>query len=368
MRPVSPDDVGVIVDGLDTAWRHRTVGAVPIGAAGLKARLAHVRVTNEQLSVLSSAFLEERRAQAKGILGEGAYADEEVQFFLLPVPGSIAALYRWQNGYAIVLSLGLIEILRLSSVAGQLHSALERLRHSAAVKSALGAQTFARTVTLLTRMTAYINASAALSHLEARPVPDVLGGLDTATRHRAEVVLEAAIMFVLLHELGHVKFQRKGHCSGCLSADVQWEFAVPEALDVHKEEELFADRFALDAVPPGFRLALSHAACLLLQLHTYVDTLRDDGERQHPLAVNRLMAMQHHAGAGASLDTGHQALQVAISLGARLWAKGGQKASSIGRLEALRRFVESEKNFDWRPLREALVALSCGDRTGHVRT
>ncbi|WP_250495416.1 hypothetical protein [Caballeronia sp. GAWG1-1] len=357
MHAVVEHAVDEIIDGLDAAWDANIAkGAVSAGEAGLRVRLAHCGVSRADLAALSTAFLEERRAQAKRVLGPSPYNDAEVQFLFLPIPGSVAAVYPLRDSFAVVVSLGLVEALRLCSIAGRLQSALERIEHSAKVESALGEERFRYVCQLFKRMCAFINASAVLCHLDGGKVPNFASRLDAATRHRADVLLEAGLMFVLLHELGHVRYRRALLERGVNADDVQWEFTVPENLDERKTEELFADRFALDAVSHNFRLTLTHASCLLLQLYTCVDTLQHRNKREHPLSVNRLQAMQSYAGVAQGYDVGQTALNAAIKFGERLWKDSAAGSAKTG-LDALKRFVGAHSQFDWRPISDALLIL-----------
>lgn len=350
MKAVDPGRVHAVIETLAAAGA--VSGALPLGAAALKVRVAHSGLTKEELSALSAAFLDDRRQAAQGVLGQGAFKADGLDFILLPVPGSIAALYAGTGAYTVALSLGLVEALQLSCVAGQLSSALQALKASGKLESALGDEAAAKALRLLEQMIAYLNASALLAHLQARRVPNVVASLGAQMLRKANVVVEAALMFVLLHELGHVQYQRAQS-----RQVVTWEFAVAEELDARQEEELFADKFAFDQIPAGFRLPMVHAAVFVLHLYTYIDALRSCEPRTHPLAVNRMAAMRAHVGGIDAGEVGDAATRNAIEVGQSFLGRGPEGLGGGQGLPAIEKFVGSCDEVDWRPAQEALQLL-----------
>ena len=351
MKAVDPGRVHAVIETL--AASNVGTGALPLGAAALNVRIAHSGLTKEELSALSAAFLDDRRQAARGVLGQGAFQTEGVDFILLPVPGSIAALYAGAQGYTVALSLGLVEALRLSCVAGQLSSALQALKSAKKLESAIGDEAASKALQLLDQMIAYLNGSALLAHLHARRVPDVVAALDSQMLRKANVVVEAALMFVLLHELGHVQYQRAQS-----RPTVTWEFAVAEELDARQEEEHFADKHALDQVPAGFRLPMVHAAAFVLHLYTYIDVLRTGEHRTHPLAVNRLAAMRAQVGNVETGEVGDAATRNAIEVGQALRVQGPLSLAGGHGLATIENFVGTCDEVDWRPAQEALQLLA----------
>ncbi len=351
MRAVDPRRVDAVIDALTATGTG--VGALPLHEAGLKVRIKHSGVTAEELSALSAAFLDARRQAARGILGEAAFEANGVEFMLVPVSGSIAALYPAPPAYTVVLSVGLVEALRLSCVAGQLHAALETLKGSRKLEAAMGLQAAGKALKLFDRLVAYLHASSILAHLRARRVPNVIAALDAQMVRKADVVLEAALMFVLLHELGHVEYQRLESRPA-----ITWEFAVPEELNEAQEEELFADKYALDQAPAEFRLPMVHAATFVLQLYTYIDLLRAGEPRRYPLAVNRLAAMRAQVSDRKAGEVGDAATRNAIAIGRALQAQDPSRLSSGQGLAALEEFACIGDQIDWRPVQEALQVLT----------
>ncbi len=318
------------------------------------AKLKGCKVSLDDISRLSQAFLEDRRLQMKGVLGEGAYATHGVHFAFFPVVDSFASTFIDSDSTTVLLSLGLVEALRLGCAAGQLESAIATLQNDPALVRELEPARFEGMVNTLRSMTQYFNACAVLHFKEPKRLPDATGLLDDATRHRVDVTLEAVLMFLLHHELGHVDFRRSSR-PGDVGPHLVWEFAVPESSNSAKDEEFYADAYALRCVPSEFALPMVHAATFFLHLHNYVDAASAVPPTDHPLCVNRIAALYALAtDASNPEDIGHRAVAQAVASGADLWTRQERVFS----LPALRRFVNRMEQVDWRPAQEALQLFS----------
>jgi len=203
-------------------------------------------------------------------------------------------------------------------------------------------------------MTQYFNASAVLHFKEPATLPNTARLLDAATAHRVDVVLEAVLLFVLLHELGHVDFHRRAQAQP-QAPHIVWEFAVAEQMNSRKREEFYADAYAIKAVPEAFALALAHAATFFLHLHNYVDATAARAPNSHPLCVNRIAALYAFA-AGTATDgaVGHEAIARAVDAGRSVWMQSNRHFS----VQALRRYVETLSAVDWSPVQQALQLLA----------
>jgi hypothetical protein len=317
-----------------------------------KLRSAHVGF--DQISRLSDAFLEDRRKSMQSVLGPQAYTAPEVDFIFFPVAPSIAATFIERGRASIFVSLGLLEVLRLGCAAGQLDSAITRLETDAALRGELGPEALGRMIESLRMMTQYFNGCAILHLEEPRQLPAVASLLDEQTKHRVDITLEAVLMFVLLHELGHVDYHRTYHAKDS-GPSLVWELVVQEQLDEQKKQELYADRFALQSVPEAFALTLVHAATFFLHLHNYADATTGNPADSHPLGVNRIAALYALAKGTVSMNaTGHRAVNQAVEAGTELWARSNPALP----LRALSQVVERLSQVDWRPAQEALQLLA----------
>jgi hypothetical protein len=318
------------------------------------AKLAKTAVSLAEVSELSAAFLSERRAAVKNILGDHAFMSDNTEFAFLPVAESFAYAYVQDNAAAILLSLGLVEALRFSCLSGQLASAARRLQSDPALNAAISPAARDTLSAELRLMTAYFNACTVLYFHSPFPLPNVTAALDPHILHQTDVTLQAVLMFVILHEMGHVHFYRNQR--PLPSPGLVWEFAVPEMLDARKEEELYADRFALSSVPAAFRLPLVHAATFFLHLHNYVDVAKNAPPARHPLPVNRIAALYAQARQYADTDaTGQLAVKNALDNGTDCWQSAATPKMGLA---ALRRFVGGLNSYDWQPSVEALLLLA----------
>jgi hypothetical protein len=327
-------------------------------AALIASKVRRSKASLEDVQRLSTGFLDDRRQSMKGVLGAQAYSMPEVDFVFFPILESCAATFIDQDRTTVMLSLGMVEALRLAVASAQLNSAIQRVEQDEALTTEWGTDRHHGVVKQLRTMTQYFNAAAVLHFKEPKQLPGAANLLDQATRHQVDVVLEAVMMFILLHELGHVDFHRSSRRP---SEDdhLAWEFVVPEDVDQAKAEELYADRYALEAVPDAFALSLAHAATFFLHLYSYVDASSPERLSTHPLGVNRIAALFAAAKEKSSSEqVGRAAVTRAIKDGASLWARPYASFS----LEALRTYAEGLGKTDWRPAQEALQLLARRDQ------
>ncbi len=319
------------------------------------AKLKDTEVSFTEIARLSEVFLADHRQGVRGVLGSSAYPMQDVDFFVLPLASSFVLTYVPDGQASITMSLGLMEVLRLGCAASHLESAIGKLESDQALCEAIGISELHRMIRSLKTMTQYFNACAIIHFKEPGPLPNIEASLDENTRKYIGVTLQAVLMFVLLHELGHIEFRRSRRHLSRSTMDIAWEFTVAEEISIRKEEELYADRFAIQSVPPLFMLPLVHAATFFLHLHNYVDATTGSRPNMHPLCVNRISAMYALANRMAAADAvGHRAVSLAIETGAQLWTRAEPTLS----LSVLRRFVESLSKVDWRPAQEALQILA----------
>lgn len=359
MEAAAADRIQALLERLG----HRDVGSTLQVAPTTQLILAKLRdspIGADDVARLSQVFLQDRRRCMRGVLGPQAYAMPDVDFVFFPVVEGFASTFidRTQDRTTVLLSLGLIETLRLGCAAGQLASAVDRLERDVDLARELGADRQRTMVRQLRLMTQYFNACAVMHFKHPSRLPGAASLLDDVTRHRVDVTLEAVLMFILLHELGHVAFHRDPVLAASTmsqGAHLVWEFAVPETPNAAKEEEFFADAHALRCVPAAFALPLVHAATFFLHLHNYVESTAPAGPTDHPVAVNRIAALYALAtGCAEADDLGHRAVSQAIAAGTAFW----QRPEQGGGLLVLRRWVERLARVDWRPAQEALQLLS----------
>lgn len=327
--------------------------AIAANAGFLVAKLSGSKLSLDAVHLLSSLFLQERERSAQRILGPDGYQHPGVEFVLFPVVECIACALRASSGSTIFLSLGLVETLRLSIAASQIDSCIDSLERSGLLASQVGPQEAQVMLKSMRHMTQYFNAQAVLMFMQPEVLPNCSSLLSPSIRRKVDVVLEAVLMFVLLHEMGHVEHWRAGK-RDAPTADLVWEFAVAEDIDADKAEELWADAYALSRVPVEFQLPLVHAATFFLNLYNYVEASSVERSASHPLAVNRIAALYATARDTAAQDEpGHRAVQQATRVGTEFWAKPSRGAS----LQALKRYARRMSELDWGPAQQALMVL-----------
>lgn len=357
MEAASADYIGALLTRLADGFATGVLHAAPTTALIIM-RMRNSSIGLEDVHRVSSTFLDDRRKSMKGVLGPRAYSVPDVNFVFFPIVESCASTFIDRDTKTIFLSLGLMETLRLAIASAQLESAIRLIEKDQAIADDLGAKGRDKALEQLRLMIQYFNASAVLHFKAPRRLPAAASLLDAATKHRVDVVLEAVLMFLLLHELGHVDYHRKSKVPDQPSHLV-WEFAVPEDVSEAKREEFYADAFALRSVPEAFALPMVHAATFFLHLHNYVDALAGAGPTTHPLCVNRIATLYALARGHAEPDAvGHEAVGAALEAGTRVWSLPSGHFS----VDALQRYTEALSSVDWQPAQEALQLLAARGR------
>jgi hypothetical protein len=96
-----------------------------------------------------------------------------------------------------------------------------------------------------------------------------------------------AVLFVLLHELGHLEL---GHIdnTGLRAELFAAELALPEQINRYKQQELEADAYSFQAVLPQLRSSFISNAFFFLGPFAFMETFAIASTDTHPMFVNRL--------------------------------------------------------------------------------
>jgi hypothetical protein len=118
-------------------------------------------------------------------------------------------------------------------------------------------------------------------------IHDMLG-----PRARNDVIAAVcgALGFVLLHEIGHIEL---GHIdkSGVYSERQHFSLLEQEVLNLSKENEIAADKFAIGLIPHESRFAFMPSLIFLFGAYAFLEVFNGNLNEQHPLAVNRLSSI-----------------------------------------------------------------------------
>jgi len=358
MEAATPDEVSRCLADFDHVF---AAGAFPASVPTGWARLRSGGASAPEITALSEAFLSDRLHASRHILGQTAYAEPAAKIILLPIKHLIALTWTRHEPACITISAGLLEVLRAECRSSLLHSYFNQLTSNPAAMALLGrkADSVRRMGELLFQ---YLHACSVIYFFEPGNLPDIDALLSARTREKVTITLEAALIFLLLHELGHVDFRRRGGPSMSPGASTISEFVLPEALDARKDEELSADRFALSQVPQNFQLHLVHGATFLLNIHNYVERFAGKAPEHHPLSVNRLAALYALASQQPPQEpTGRRAIEQAVRIAREGWIDASTPNSTGADLDSLKRFVASLRNTNWSTTIAAIDLLAAQD-------
>jgi len=111
----------------------------------------------------------------------------------------------------------------------------------------------------------------------------------------AQFGYQGAVLFVLLHELGHIKL---GHLKAGLGRSEVHDLplAYPEEIRTRLNNEFEADAFALAAIKPEMRALFMLNVLFFLGPYAFIETFMAPKGSAHPLAVNRIQRLIVSAG------------------------------------------------------------------------
>ena len=103
---------------------------------------------------------------------------------------------------------------------------------------------------------------------------------------RSEYGYGAAVIFYVLHELGHLVC---GHLDqGFVSEQMSIDTAVREGINKNQKMEFEADSYALSCIHPNVRNPIISSLVFALGPFAFLETFRGGLDKNHPLTVNRI--------------------------------------------------------------------------------
>lgn len=116
------------------------------------------------------------------------------------------------------------------------------------------------------------------------PLFDSAAPLSDAARAMCRDSVQGALMFLLLHELGHIE---RGHLSSQDARYLPFYGAVDETFSHHQRQEIEADDFAMNALVDEAMLLATYWVPQALTLFSSVELVTGQRGNRHPLSLNR---------------------------------------------------------------------------------
>lgn len=119
--------------------------------------------------------------------------------------------------------------------------------------------------------------------------------VDPAAFRNTGLGYQGAVMFILLHELGHIE---RGHLgSGIGRSEVhEMELAFPEEIRSRQLKEFEADAFAIEAIREDMRAVWMSNVLFFLGPFAFIETFMHPKAAAHPLSANRISRLVKAAG------------------------------------------------------------------------
>ncbi|MEW8052905.1 MAG: hypothetical protein AB2809_21320 [Candidatus Thiodiazotropha sp.] len=226
-----------------------------------------------------AALLRQLKPQLPFVSEERRSQLSQCQLFVLPFPLCIS--YAWkQSGYkTIVMGRGFIDLLANVIQGAIFQSTLpseldERYRKS--YKRNMPASELLANALLLLQLRFY---------QFCEPLPNIDALLSAEIREQSHISIGGALLFTLLHELGH-------HELGHIDNDHIWPMSFvqisPESVSADQHQEIEADAFALDSLIETAKAMGPYWQQQAVNFFVQMELI--SGQRsgaEHPLALNR---------------------------------------------------------------------------------
>lgn len=116
------------------------------------------------------------------------------------------------------------------------------------------------------------------------PLPNTFAPLTGAVHRDCNIAISGAVTFILLHELGHLVL---GHNDNDIARPIHYPQAVDEMLSPFQQQELEADKFALQCLHPAARAMGTYWHDHAINFFSQMELVSGARHNSHPLAINR---------------------------------------------------------------------------------
>lgn len=214
------------------------------------------------------------------VLPERRYDLAQCDIYVLPFPICMAYAEESEKRPVIVIASGLIDLIANSIFAANLQSLLPpELDHYYMPqfrKDMPASHLFANALFLM--------------HLQfyrfCKPLPNIRAFMTPKMFKESKMAIDGALVFTLLHELGHHKLQHFEATSNL--RPMHYQFAVKEDLSVFQHQEMEADNFALNSLIEQAKIIGTYWNQNAVSFFSQMELVSgSDADKHHPMAINR---------------------------------------------------------------------------------
>jgi len=204
----------------------------------------------------------------------------QCDIYVLPFPLCMAYAEESKERPVIVIASGLIDLVANSIFAANLQSLLPtELDHfymPQLRKDMPASHLFANALFLM--------------HLQfyrfCKPLPNIHAFMTPKMFEESKMAINGALVFTLLHELGHHKLHHFEATSNL--RPMHYQFAVKEDLSVFQHQEMEADNFALNSLIEQAKIIGTYWHQNAVSFFSQMELVSgSDSDEHHPMAINR---------------------------------------------------------------------------------
>lgn len=202
------------------------------------------------------------------------------EVFVLPFPLCISYSWEIDNRKIIVIGKGLIDLVANTLLASYVQSLLppdlDEYFLPKFRKDMSAGELFANSIFLL----------QVHFYRFGYPLPDLQAAISPELLSEAEIGINGALLFILLHELGHHEL---GHLENEKIRPMRYEKIIEEMLSIDQHQEMDADSFAIESLLKPAQVIGTYwhqnAINFFMQLALVSG---HPGDAEHPISINRV--------------------------------------------------------------------------------
>lgn len=275
--PLSPNR---LIEGIKTG---RRMGPFGVDDRQLEKLIAEIRTKHLELyeNAPEVTLLRQALEASRFFLSpERQSLFDKYCIYVLPHPAFIAFAQRGGSDGpdAIVISQGTIDLIAASIHDAYVQSLIPDSVHDVVLEN------FRQDMGLLQLLANTLFLLRYRTYRYCEPLPGFSLCLDEKALRSCANGIQGALMFLLLHEIGHLELN---HFDRFTARAMQYELVVDEYLSEYQKHEVEADQYTLDSLIPRAQPIVTYWMSQALSFFVSLELVSGFRDAHHPMALNR---------------------------------------------------------------------------------